>query len=347
MAPVGEVVFNTSMCGYQEILTDPSYAGQVIVMTYPHIGNYGVNHADRESQKIHARALVVRELADFPSNFSSEESLEAAMVRHRVPCMSELDTRALTLAVRSAGSLRCTFLADQESPENGLRRIRAFDYGAIDFTAEASGAESTLLPQSKGGGRPRVAVLDFGVKYSILELLNDFCEIEVFSMASVGGLDLGRFDGFFLSNGPGDPAAVQGAVPLIRRMLATGAPLFGICLGHQLLALALGGRTYKLKFGHHGANHPIKNLMTGRVEITSQNHGYAVDPKSFSDPEIIPTHTNLNDGSLAGLMIKGRPVYSIQYHPEASPGPHDARYLFSRFREDLAGFRAGPRARRA
>lgn len=332
---VGEIVFNTSMTGYQEILTDPSYAGQIVTMTYPEIGNYGTNSTDTESKKVHTRGLIVRELSEICSNFTANQTLEEYLISNKVACISEVDTRALTRALRELGAMKGTFLKDGESVETGMARIKAFDYEGVDHAAQVSGdqlgSEYTVEPSRK-----KVAVLDFGIKSNILRIISKFANCEVFKTSDFSKINLDDFDGFFLSNGPGDPCAVQGAVEVIQGILKTGKPVFGICLGHQLLSLALGGKTYKLKFGHHGANHPVKNLLTTKVEISSQNHGFAVDAEGFpKDVKVVPTHINLNDGSLAGLMLEDAPVYSIQYHPEAAPGPHDSAYLFDKFKQDL------------
>ena len=332
---VGEVVFNTSMTGYQEILTDPSYAGQMVTMTYPEIGNYGVNSTDAESKKVHTRGLIVRELSEISSNFTMESTLEEYLIENKVACISEVDTRALTRQLREEGAMRGTFLREGETVESGMSRIKAFHYEGIDHAASVSGDQCGEDYAVKGG-RPRVAVLDFGIKSNILRIISTFADCVVFKTTDFDQLESQAFDGYFLSNGPGDPAAVQGAVQVIQGILAQKKPVFGICLGHQLLSLALGGKTYKLKFGHHGANHPVKNLLTTKVEISSQNHGFAVDADSFpASVSVVPTHINLNDGSLAGLMLEDAPVYSIQYHPEAAPGPHDSAYLFDKFKSDL------------
>ena len=332
---VGEVVFNTSMTGYQEILTDPSYAGQMVTMTYPEIGNYGVNPADVESKKIHCRGLIVREISEISSNFTAQQSLEDYLISNRIACLTEVDTRALTRELRDSGALRGTFLKADEKIDVGMVRIKAFRYEDIDLASTVCGDQSGS-DYVNAAGRPLVAVLDFGLKSNILRNLSAFANCEVFTVQNFPRQRISDFSGFFLSNGPGDPQAVKGAVELIRLFLATQKPLFGICLGHQLLSLALGGKTYKLKFGHHGANHPVKNLLTGCVEISSQNHGFAVDPESFPFAvDVQTTHVNLNDGSCAGIQLKNAPVYSIQYHPEAAPGPRDASYLFEKFKKDL------------
>ena len=306
--PVGEAVFNTSMCGYQEILTDPSYSGQIVTMTCPQIGNYGVNLQDVESSAVHVRAFIVRELAEIHSNFTSQGSLEQYLDARGIACMTEVDTRALTRIIRNHGAMKCTFMLEGEPVDQAMQRMRSFNYEAIDFSAAVAGRQDARDYVAPGRERlPLVAVLDFGIKSNILRLLSKFCNFEIFTCDEFAGLkDIQRFAGFFLSNGPGDPAAVAGATQIIQRMLDTQKPLFGICLGHQLLCLALGGRTYKLKFGHRGANHPVKNLLTGRVEISSQNHGYAVYADSFKGDQVVPTHVNLNDGSLAGVMLRAR-----------------------------------------
>jgi carbamoyl-phosphate synthase small subunit len=332
---VGEVVFNTSMTGYQEILTDPSYAGQMVTMTYPEIGNYGTNSSDTESKKVHTRGLIVRELSEIASNFTVESTLEDYLIQNKVACISEVDTRALTRQLREEGAMKGTFLREGEAVETGMARIHSFNYEGIDHASSVSGDQNGSDYTMKAG-RPRVAVLDFGIKSNILRILSSFADCSVFKTTDFDQLKDQSFDGYFLSNGPGDPAAVQGAVEVIQELLTLKKPIFGICLGHQLLSLALGGKTYKLKFGHHGANHPVKNLLTTKVEISSQNHGFAVDAESFaSSVQVVPTHVNLNDGSLAGLMLQDAPVYSIQYHPEAAPGPHDSSYLFLKFKSDL------------
>jgi carbamoyl-phosphate synthase small subunit len=327
------------LTGYQEILTDPSYAGQIVVMTYPQIGNYGANVADTESTAIHATALVVREISEIASNFASEEStLESYLQKNNIACMSEVDTRALTRALRDQGAMKGTFVAEGESLEEAKARVDAFDYGSTDYSAKVSGKQDLQALGVSNLGRRKVAVMDFGIKSNIIRIISQFADVDIFTLESWNDSALESYDGFFLSNGPGDPVAVDGAIPVIQKMLETGKPLFGICMGHQLLSLALGAKTYKLKFGHHGANHPVKNLIQDTVEISSQNHGYAVDGESFpSDLNVVQTHVNMNDGSLAGIMLKDKPVYSIQYHPEACPGPHDSEYLFQQFKKNLLG----------
>jgi carbamoyl-phosphate synthase small subunit len=331
---LGEVVFNTSMCGYQEILTDPSYAGQIVTMTYTQIGNYGVNNRDVESSKVHCRGMIVRELSEISSNFTSTLSLEQYFIKNNIACMTEIDTRALTRRLRDKGALKGIFVKAGESLEEKKAKLETFNYSNIDFSVEVTGLQN-VSDYKKADDRPNVAVLDFGIKNNILRILSEFCNVEVFSLEQWKGENrISDFDGFFLSNGPGDPEAVSGAPEEISKIIETGKPVFGICLGHQLLSLTLGAKTYKLKFGHHGANHPVKNIKTDKVEISSQNHGYAVDADSLPEG-IKATHINLNDNSLAGLEVENKPVYSIQYHPESAPGPHDAQYLFEKFSADL------------
>ncbi|MBF0197716.1 MAG: glutamine-hydrolyzing carbamoyl-phosphate synthase small subunit [Planctomycetes bacterium] len=322
------------MTGYQEILTDPSYAGQIVAMTYPQIGNYGINSKDVESKKIHCRGFIVRELSEIYSNFEAEQSLEDYLKDNNLAIMTEVDTRALTRALREKGAMKGCFLADGADKDEAMKKIQAFQYAGIDMTQGVVGFQEGA--EYNKGAKHKVAVLDVGIKSNILRILSEFCELDVFTVDSFAQAKLNDYEGFFLSNGPGDPEAVKGAIAHIQSILKTGKPVFGICLGHQLLSLALGGKTFKLKFGHHGANHPVKNLLSGKVEISSQNHGFAVDPDSFSEVDVVPTHINMNDNSLAGLMLKDAPVYSIQYHPEASPGPHDSAYLFNKFQEDLS-----------
>jgi len=331
----GEIVFNTSMTGYQEILTDPSYAGQIVTMTYPEIGNYGTNPSDVESTRTHCRGLIVRELSEIASNFTAANTLEEYLRNNNLACMSEVDTRALTRQLRETGAMKGTFLREGEDEGLAMARIKAFNYEGVDHSAYVAGLQNPF-GYTYIEGRPKVGVIDFGIKSNILRILSSFANCYIYKLTAFPMDEIATFDGFFLSNGPGDPAVVAGAREAIGKFLAQNKPVFGICLGHQLLCLALGAETFKLKFGHHGANHPVKNHVTGRVEISSQNHGFAVKSGSFPKGlQVLETHTNLNDGSLAGIMLKDRPVYSIQYHPEASPGPNDAQYLFDKFKQDL------------
>jgi carbamoyl-phosphate synthase small subunit len=319
----GELVFNTALSGYQEVLTDPSYAGQVVVFTYPHIGNYGVNATDDEAARPACRGVVVRDLAEHASNWRSEEELEAFLVRHGVPAVSGIDTRRLTRHLRDTGAIPGAF---------GTAGIDAL----ADAARSAPGTDghdlvtgvTTKEPYCRGTGPHRVVALDFGVKETMLAHLATLATVTVVPAATTADEVLSLDpDGVFLSNGPGDPAALPWAAEAIGGLVGR-VPIFGICLGHQLLATALGGTTYKLPFGHHGSNHPVKDLDSGRVEITAQNHNYAVT----GVPGAEVTHVNLNDGVVEGIALRAASVFSVQYHPEAGPGPHDARYLFDRFR---------------
>ena len=320
----GEIVFNTVLAGYQEVITDPSYAGQVIAFTYPHIGNYGVNPADAESSRPFCRGVVVRDVATRPSNWRATEDLDSYLRRHGVPAITGVDTRRLTRHVREAGSMPCAF---GTADETTLKMAAAAEPGTdgIDLVATVTTAE----PYRVGDGRLRVVAYDFGIKTSILRLLGEMATVDVVPASTPAEEVLARRpDGVFLSNGPGDPAAVTYAIDAIGGLLDQ-VPVFGICLGHQLLGAALGGDTYKLKFGHHGGNHPVRRVTTGAIEITSQNHNYAVAEGSIPDADV--THVNLNDGVVEGLRCRAVPAFSVQYHPEAGPGPHDARYLFAQF----------------
>lgn len=342
----GEVVFNTSMTGYQEILTDPSYAGQIVTMTYPLIGNYGINGEDLESARPQVSGFVVKEYFDFYSNFRATGSLGDWLISHNIIAIQGIDTRMLTKMIRTVGALRgvlSTVDLDDESLIAKAKRSpsmvgldlakvvttdKSYEWSEIDRTPFAL----KTLGKERNGREWRVVVYDYGVKYNILRRLTMYgCKLTVVpaSYPAEKVLEM-EPDGIFLSNGPGDPAAVRYGIQNIKKLLGK-KPIFGICLGHQLLALALGGKTFKLKFGHRGANHPVKNLRTLGIEITSQNHGFAVDPTSLDAKTIEITHVNLNDDTNEGLRHKELPVFSVQYHPEASPGPHDSDYLFEQF----------------
>jgi len=322
----GEVVFNTALSGYQEILTDPSYAGQVITFTYPHVGNYGVNPDDVESRQPFCSGVVVRDLARRPSNWRATESLDDFLRRHRVPGIAGLDTRRLTRHLRRSGALPGAFGTDESAVRTAAALATPTD--GIDLVA------GVTADQMYTAGEPdaafHVVAYDFGIKSTILRRLTAAgCFVEVVPATTPAADVLGRDpDGVFLSNGPGDPAAVAGAATTVRELLGQ-VPVFGICLGHQILALALGARTFKLRFGHHGANHPVRHEATGKVEITSQNHNYAVDLDTLDVAEL--THVNLNDGVVEGFRVLDAPAFGVQYHPEAGPGPHDASYLFNEF----------------
>ncbi len=335
----GEAVFNTVLSGYQEVITDPSYAGQIIAFTCPHIGNYGVNPTDDEASRPHCRGVIVRELSDRPSSWRSTGTLEDFLHRHRLPGITGIDTRRLTRHLRVHGSLPSAFGTAGEAELAAAARAAPATDGR-DLVASVT----SPVMVTRGTGPYRVVAYDFGIKEAMLRRLEGLATVVVVPASTEADavLEL-EPDGIFLSNGPGDPAALPGVIDQIRLLVAPGkVPVFGICLGHQLLATALGATTYKLPFGHHGGNHPVRRTETGRVEITSQNHNYAVSPDSLGASEV--THLNLNDGVIEGLRSTATPAFSVQYHPEAGPGPHDARYLFDEFRA-LMDTTGGPRNR--
>ena len=334
---IGEVCFNTGMTGYQEILTDPSYCGQLITMTYPHIGNYGVNPEDVESNKVQAAGFIVREENVVPSNFRSTQSLGDYLKDQKVVGIQGIDTRMLTRIIRDEGAMN-GIISSVDLDENSLlKKVKtALSMTGMDLAKVVSCTESFVWRKEAGERRQedvicKIAAIDFGIKHNILRLLESHgCEVTVFP-ATATATEILKInpDGIFLSNGPGDPAAVTYGIETVKSLLGK-KPIFGICLGHQILALALGADTYKLKFGHRGCNHPVKNLETGKVEITSQNHGFAVDPETIPKNVVI-THNSLNDQTIEGLKCTDVPAFSVQYHPESSPGPHDSRYLFEEF----------------
>ena len=360
----GEICFNTSMSGYQEILTDPSYRGQIVAMTYPEIGNYGINELDVESETPHVRGFVIEELSPVPSNWRCTGTLSDYLAKNNIPGIQGIDTRALTRHLRTRGTMRACLTTEIRDEAEAVRRAGEVAYAGVDFVREVTagssyhwdpeqtasrqwivrtaGAEPAATDEAGNVFAPlppvahKLAAMDFGMKKNILRSLrrNGF-DVTVFPATSTAEEVLASgADGIFLSNGPGDPEALAYAHETVRRMVGK-KPIFGICLGHQVLALALGGRTFKLKFGHRGANQPVKDLRSGKIAITSQNHGYAVDPDSLpADVEV--THVNLNDGTVAGLKHKTHRAFSVQYHPEASPGPHDADYFFQEFAKEVA-----------
>lgn len=353
IASVAEVVFNTAMCGYQESLTDPSYNGQILVSTFPLVGNYGVNDEDVESAKVQVAGFVVRELARLHSNFRATQDLSAYLAKNGVLGVTGVDTRAITRRLRATGVMSGVIsdradLSDEQlvaMARNAPSMAGANLVPNVGCNAKQSWSE-TLGSWSPGGAgvpgrRLRVLALDCGAKRNILRNLSDRgCDVTVIPHDTPADkikkdFKSGQFDGLFVSNGPGDPAAVERTIATLRELVAgepaDTPPTFGICLGHQLLSLAVGAKTYKLKFGHRGANQPVFNARTGKVEITSQNHGFAVDAESLKQVGGEATHIHLNDGTLAGFRLKDRPVFAVQYHPEASPGPHDASYLFDEF----------------
>ena len=326
----GEVCFNTGMTGYQEILTDPSYCKQIVTMTSPHVGNYGVNEEDIESQNIQVAGFVIKEETDIPSNWRSTQSLSNYLDKNQIVGIQRIDTRALTRHIRDKGAMNGIISSidlDIDSLQNKLNQSP--EMSGLDLAKEVSTKKVYKWPGD--GGDYKVAAIDFGIKKNILRLLSDSgCEIMVFP-AKTSALEILKYkpDGVFLSNGPGDPSAVTYGIDTVKELLGK-VPIFGICLGHQILSLALGAKTFKLKFGHRGINHPVRNNEKSVVEITSQNHGFAVDLDSLPS-NVISTHINLNDSTSAGIRCKDISAFSVQYHPEASPGPHDSRYLFQQF----------------
>ena len=327
---LGEVCFNTGMTGYQEILTDPSYCQQLITMTYPHIGNYGTNDKNTESNKIYASGFIVKEACEMPSNYSSQDTLNNYLKKNKIVGIQDIDTRYLTKIIRDEGAMN-GIISSKELDDNKLKdKLKSHpQMEGLDLAKVVSCKEPYWWNDKNN--KYKIAAIDFGIKHNILRLLeSSYCSIKVFP-ANVSTNELLRFkpDGLFLSNGPGDPAAVTYAIDMVKFFLEKKLPIFGICLGHQILSLALGAKTYKLKFGHRGCNHPVKNNINNTVEITSQNHGFSIHNKIPKGISI--THTSLNDQTIEGIKSNYFPAFSVQYHPESSPGPHDSRYLFEQF----------------
>jgi len=354
---VGEVVFNTSLTGYQEIFTDPSYAGQIVVLTNPHIGNYGTSPSDAESAKPYIEGLVVREFSPVSSNWRSTEVADEYLERSGVPVIAEIDTRAVVRHLRANGVMRGVIstavedtdalvakaLAHKKMDGTDLASVvttkNAYTWDANEIRNQTGDKLLPVADADAAAAQMHVVAYDFGIKQNILRMLaRENCRVTVVpAKTSAADVLAMQPDGVFFSNGPGDPEPLEYAIENVRALQGK-TPMFGICLGHQIFGLALGGKTYKLKFGHHGGNHPIKNLETGKVEITAQNHNFNVDPKSLPD-DVAVTHVNLNDDTLAGLKHKSDPMFSVQYHPEASPGPHDSHYLFKDFRKMMEEFK--------
>jgi len=329
---IGEAVFNTALTGYQEILTDPSYTGQIVVMTYPLIGNYGVNEEDQESDKIHVKGFVVKEFCRRPSNWRSKKSIIDYLDENKILAIEGVDTRALTRHLRLSGAMKAIISTEDFDPKILQAKLdSAPSMEGADLVKDVSTTKKYVW-KAKGPRRFKIAAIDCGIKWNILRILADLgCEIHVFpATANFKDILAVKPDGLFLSNGPGDPSVVTYVIETVKQALGK-LPIFGICLGNQILGLALGGSTYKLKFGHHGANHPVKNLENNRIGITSQNHGFCVDVHSLNLDEVEVIHTNLNDQSVEGIRHKKYPAFSIQYHPESAPGPHDSKYLFEQF----------------
>ena len=325
---VSEIVFNTSMTGYLEVLTDPSYAGQAVVMTYPLIGNYGICYEDMESERPWVDGFIVRELSRMPSNFRSEDTIQNFLEKNDIPGICGIDTRALTKILRESGTMNGMITTDENyNMDEVMKKLKAYSTG--DEVSKVSCREKKVLP----GDGYKVALLDLGAKKNIARSLNERgCEVTIYpSSTTAEEIIASRPDGIMLSNGPGDPKACVQVIKEIRKLYETEIPIFAICLGHQLMALATGADTFKLKYGHRGGNHPVKDMETGRVYISSQNHGYAVDPESLDPQVAVQAFTNVNDGTNEGLKYVGKNIFTVQYHPEACPGPQDSSYLFDRF----------------
>ena len=325
---VSEIVFNTSMTGYLEVLTDPSYAGQAVVMTYPLIGNYGICYEDMESERPWVDGFIVRELSRMPSNFRCEDTIQNFLEKNDIPGICGIDTRALTKILRESGTMNGMITTNENyDMDEVMKKLKAYSTG--DEVSKVTCCEKSVLP----GAGYKVALLDLGAKRNIARSLNERgCEVTIYpSFTTAEEIIASNPDGIMLSNGPGDPKACAQVIKEIRKLYETDIPIFAICLGHQLMALATGADTFKLKYGHRGGNHPVKDMETGRVYISSQNHGYAVNPESLDPKVAVPAFTNVNDGTNEGLKYVGKNIFTVQYHPEACPGPQDSSYLFDRF----------------
>ncbi len=329
----GEVVFNTAMSGYQEVLTDPSYRGQLVCMTYPLIGNYGINDLDNESDKVYLSGFIVKELSRAISNYRATTDLASFLSKNKVTGIEGIDTRALTLQIRRLGATQGAIVLDKRLIKPAITKLKSQSMSGSDLVREVA---VTKKYQWNRRGKYHIVVLDTGVKHNILRSFEKLgCKLTIMPPTSnLKEILSEKPDGIFLANGPGDPAAVKYVINTTKSLLEMNIQLFGICLGHQMLASALGAKTYKLKFGHHGANHPVKNLASGKIEITSQNHGFAINQKKLPN-DIKPTHINLNDQTCEGIRSTRFPAFSVQYHPEAAPGPHDSFYLFEQFVENI------------
>jgi carbamoyl-phosphate synthase small subunit len=329
----GEVVFNTSMTGYQEVLTDPSYAGQIVTMTYPLIGNYGVNDEDVESNKIHVKGFIVKEFCRTHSNYRATQSLIDYLDENKIIAIEGVDTRALTRHLRMRGAMRGLISTEDFDVKSLAKKLKDTpNMEGSDWVKEVTTKEKYIWEPRPKQVKYRVAAIDCGIKWNILRILTELgCEVHVFpATATADEIKAIKPDGVFLSNGPGDPAVVKYVIKTVQDLLGY-SPFFGICLGHQILGLALGAKTYKLKFGHRGANHPVKDILGNRIGITSQNHGFCVDFKTLDQKDVELIDFNLNDNTLEGIRHRKMPVFSVQHHPEAAPGPHDAKYLFQHF----------------
>lgn len=333
---IGEVVFNTAMAGYQEVLTDPSYAGQIVVMTYPLIGNYGVNDEDNESSKVHVKGFVVKEFCRTHSNHQAKMGLIEYLTKNKILAIEGVDTRALTRHLREKGVMKAIISTEDFDAKSLAAKLKAApDMVGADWVKEVTTKKKYIWKDNATGPKQyKVAAIDCGIKFNILRILSRLgCEVHVFpASVTLDEVMAIEPDGVFLSNGPGDPAAVTYVIDLVKQLIGK-RPVFGICLGNQILGHALGGKTYKLKFGHHGVNHPVKDYVGNRIGITSQNHGFCIDMNSLNKNEVEMIHANLNDQTVEGIRHKKYPVYSIQYHPEAAPGPTDAQYMFEDFIE--------------